>query len=269
MYKITLTLLGLTVLFSLNAQQHREAGIRKNLFLDVGGSYSSFQDTKYSDVREGGMGAFLELGFSHFKRGKHFWEPGFSFNIASEHAATHDQATSLVMYINPYFKYLKGLNDKIYVGGRVDLLNNYIRVYTNLTNNSTFATFGNSLYGSFLYRTRLSEKWQFQAMADLALIGVQSESPGFAMNYKQKRIEKGEVDYQDPGMGDPNTYAYARFTHPGNNFILKTQYSFLFRKRISLSYNWQMQRFSVISGYPTTWGLHNLVFRVNILHREK
>jgi len=269
-YVIILLLLSLTFMPA-QSQSEKETGkaITKNLFVDIGGSYSNFQDTKYSDVREKGVGAHLRLGYNNMKEKKHFWEAGFMFNFTKDNASTHDQATSTVLYPNVYFKYLTGINKKLYVGARVDIYDNYIRLYQNLQNNATFATVGNYFYGSVLYQTDLSNKWRFKAIGDLALIGVQNESTGFAMSYSQKRIENGGVDYQDPKMGDPSSYAYAEFKHPGNNLIIKTEYSFMYKNRISFAYNWEMRRFATISGYPTTWGMHNVVFRFNIIHREK
>jgi len=157
----------------------------------------------------------------------------------------------------------------LYLGARVDIYDNYIRIYQNLQNNATFATVGNFLYGSVLYQTRLNNRWSFKAIGDLALIGIQNEGTGFAMSYSQKRIENGGIDYQDPKMGDPSSYAYAEFKHIGNNLIIKTEYSFMYKNRISIAYNWEMRRFATVSGYPTTWGMHNLVFRFNIIHRDK
>ena len=243
--------------------------ITKNFFIDLGGTYSTFQDTKYSDVRENGMGAILKLGYNNLKTGKHFWEAGFDFNFTKNNASTHDQGGSMTIYPNIYFKYLRGLNKKIYLGARVDIYDNYIRSYSNLQNNATFATAGNYLYGSVLYQTTINDNWRFKATGDLALIGIQNEGTGFAMSYSQNRIEQGNVDYQDPTMGDPSNYKYSKFKYIGNNFILKTEYSFLFKKRMSVAYNWEMRRFAVVSGYPTTWGIHNIVFRFNIIHREK
>ncbi|NPA35979.1 MAG: hypothetical protein GXO47_03920, partial [Chlorobi bacterium] len=200
---------------------------------------------------------------------KHFWETGFWFNYSRDNATTHNRATSDVFNPNVYFRYLKGLNKYLYIGGRIDVFDNYIRIYQNLQNNSVFATAGNYLYASVLYKTNICESWNFQVFADLAVLGIQNEGTAFAMSYSQNRIESGGVDYQDPDMGDPSSYDYAEFKHLGNNFIVKTEYILNYKKRISISYNWEMRRFSVVTDYPTTWGMHNITFRFNIIHKEK
>jgi len=251
------------------SQSGAEEEITKNFFVDLGASYGDFQDTKYSDVKEGGMGGHFKLGYNNLKEGKHFWETGFLLNLTKENAETHDRGNSTVIYPNIYFKYLKGIGKKFYVGARIDAFDTYVRIYPNLNNNSTFATFGNHLYGSVLFKTRLNDHWQFKAACDLALIGIQNEGTGFAMSYSQNRIEKGGVDYQDNSMGNPYSYKYAEFKYVGNNLILKTEYSFMFKDRFSFSYNWEMRHFAVVSGYPTNWGMHNIAVRFNIIHRKK
>jgi hypothetical protein len=266
-------LLILSTLFYLPTFAQKEKlpkkNITKNFFVDVGGVYSDFQDTKFSDVRERGWGAYAKIGFNNFKTAKHFWETGLFVSFSKENAATHNQGLATVIYPNIYFKYLKGLNDKLYLGARVDIFDNYIRVYQNLQNNGTFATAGNHFYASVLYQLIINDNWKFRATGDLALISIQNEGTSFTMNYNQNRIEQGGVDYQDPDLGNPGSYKYAEIKYFGNNFILKTEYSFLFKKRFSFSYNWEMRRFATVSGYPTTWGIHNIVVRFNIIHKEK
>ena len=243
--------------------------IIKNFYINLGGSFSDYQDVDYSNVQQCGFGGNFKLGFSHQKRGKHFWEAGSVFNDTIDHAKTHDEGKATVMYGNLYFKYLKGINNRFYVGGRIDAFDNYFRIYANLSNNSTVASAGNYLYGSVIYQTNINDRWRFMAIGDLFLLGFQNELPAFAMNYSPNRINNGEVDYQDPALGDPSSYPYFAFCYIGNNFILKTEFLFMYKKRISVAYNWEMRRFSEVSGYPTTWAMHNLVFRFNIIHREK
>ena len=271
MNKNYLIIFFLLLCFSFSALSQSDAGmgITKNFFVGIGGTYSDFQDTKYSDVRESGMGAHLKFGFNNLKTGRHFWEAGVFVNFSFENADTHDQASSTMIYPNVYFKYLKGISNKVYLGARVDILDYYIKTYSNLNNNGTFANSGNHLYVSVLFQTRLSDKWKFRAEGDLALIGIQNEGTGFAMSYSQNRIEQGGIDYQDPKMGDPGSYKYAEFKYIGNNLILKTGYSFMLKKRFSFSYDWEMRRYATIPGYPTTWGVHNIVVRFNIIHRGK
>ncbi len=268
--KLIILFLFLTgTLVSLYPQGGGQAAIVKDFYIHVGGAYATFQDTKYSDVRENGAGMLLQFVYGHLKEGKHYWEGGFLFDFTMNHAVTHDEGASMLFYPKVYGKYLRAVNGAFYVGARVDLYDNYIRVYTNLVNNSVFATSGSYLYGSVLYRRQLNDRWRLEAGGELALLGVQKEGTGFAMNYSQNRIEKGGVDYQDPKLGDPSNYAYAEFKWLGDNLILRTEFMMHYRKRIALGYAWEMRRFATVPDYPTTWGMHNLVFRINVVHREK
>ena len=243
--------------------------IKKNFFIDLGGAYGDFQDTKFSDVRESGFGGMIKLGYNNLKDGKHFWEAGLVFNATSENTSTHDRGSSYVLYPNLYGKYLCEIDKNLYVGTRIDAFDMYSRIYTNLNNNSTFAVVGNHLYASVIYQVRINGNWKFRATGDLALISFQNESTSFGMSYSPNRIDRGEVDYQDPNMGDPSDFKYYKFKYIGNNFILKTEYAFMLKKRFSFSYNWEIRRFSVVDGYPTTIGMHNIAVRFNIIHREK
>jgi hypothetical protein len=54
-YLITFLLLTLILPAQLQAQTGTDKSITKNFFIDLGGAYSDFQDTKYSDVRESGF----------------------------------------------------------------------------------------------------------------------------------------------------------------------------------------------------------------------
>ena len=244
-------------------------GIVNNWYIETGGIYSSFQDTKFSNVQYSGFGAVIRVGYNREKTNKYFMETAISFQFSKENAKTHDNGGAMIFYPNIYFKYLRVLNNHFLIGGRADVFDLNIRAVSGLQNNSGQYIASNNLYGSFVFKNPINDNWRFSAALDLALIGIQKDVPSFAMNYSQKRIEEGEVDYQDSSLGEPYPYHYWEFCSVFSSFNIKTALSFQYKSRITLSYNWEMRHWATIKSYPTTIGVHSIVFRYNFIHSLK
>lgn len=244
-------------------------GVANNWFAEAGGIYSDFQDIKFSHVRYSGIGAALKLGYNRTKTDKYFMEAALSFLYSKENAHTHDNGGTIVFYPNVYFKYLREINKQFAVGARIDVFDLNMRAGQNLQNNSAQYLASNNLYVSLMYKRPINDHWQFSGAMDLALIGLQKDMPSFAMNYNQKRIEDGEIDYQDINLGEPYPYHYWEFSHVFNNLNLKTAINFHYKSRITLAYNWDMRYWATVKSYPTTIGMHSIVFRYNFAHKLK
>jgi hypothetical protein len=240
-----------------------------NWFAETGGVYSDFQDIKFSDVRYSGIGAVLNLGYNRTKTNKYFMEAALRFLYSKENAHTHDNGGTTILYSAIYFKYLRQLNEHFLLGARVDVFDLNMRIGLNLQNNSAQYLASNNLYAALIYKRPINEHWKFSGSIDLALIGMQKDMPSFAMNYNQKRLENGEIDYQDANLGEPYPYHYWEFSHIFNNLNLKTALNFHYKSRISLAYNWEIRRWATIKSYPTTIGIHSIVFRYNFVHKLK
>jgi hypothetical protein len=237
-----------------------------NLFIGLGGDYTSFQDVKYSDVQYGGIGANLNIGYNRNKE-NYFWETAIELNYSIEGAKTHDNGMTTV--INPiiYFKYLKPINQDFKVGARLDLIDFYLRRTQGLGNNGGYITNGHHLYGSVMHDYRLNEKWNLQSGLDLGLLSFSNESTGFAFSAPQNALENGEFNYQNESLSNPFAYKYFNWNYLGNSFSLKTSFLFQYKKRIAIGYFWDMKHFSNVKSYPVTTGRHNIIFRYNIIHK--
>ncbi len=253
----------------LKAQTEQKEMKISNFYFALGGIYTNYQDIKLSNIIYSGIGGTTEFGFIKTDSGKYMWETGFVGNYSMEHASTHDNANTNVVNINLHFKYMRELNQRFMLGGRMDLTDMNFRYEPDMGNNSTSSATGTHLYISGMYKKQvLNENWNLTGLLDVALISYQKDIPSFAMSYSQKRIEEGDIDYHNELMGMPG-YSYGEFRYMWNNLNIRTSIYLHFKKRFAFGYEWQIRHFSVVEDYPTTIGTHSLKVRYNITHKEK
>ncbi len=267
-----LTILFLIVTMSMNSQnntipsKYSRTNSNNKLYLSLGLNSSSFQDVKYSSVRYSGIGGLFNIGYSS-ENDKRFWETALTVNLNLEAANTHSNGSSVVVHPILFFKYLKPIKENLKVGARIDMLDFYLRKITGLGNNGNYILNGHNLYGSIQYNYQLNSNWNLIGEFDLGLLSFKNESISFAFSAPQTALDAGEFNYQDGAISNPFGYKYFKLRHIANNLNLKTAFLFQYKKRISVGYFWSMDRFSTVKNYPTTKGLHNLVFRYNILNK--
>ncbi len=253
--------------FSQSSKEYEQQSVNsKKMFISVGRSVSNFQDIKYSSVSYNGGGLNVGLGFNK-KTDTKFMEIGLIFMSSTENAKTHTSGKTSVLNPTLYFKYLKPLNKNISVGGRIDVMDFYLRSIEGLGNNGSYILTGHHLYGSIIYNKTINDKWAFQGSADLGLFSFMRESTSFAFSAPQNALEKGDFNYQNETLESPFGYKYFDFKYLGNNLNLKTELLMHYKKRISVGYKWNMRRFANVKSYPVTVGIHHLVFRYNIINR--
>ncbi|MBT3207976.1 MAG: hypothetical protein HN704_09715 [Bacteroidetes bacterium] len=233
--------------------------LAKNLFIGIGGVYSSFQDVKYSNVRQGGIGGLFEIGYSN-KNEKRFWETGLYVSLSFEKAATHNSEKTNALNPYAYFKYLKPIkNSDFLIGGRIDILDFDLRVNDALGNNGHYYTNGSYLFGSVMHNKQLNDNWNLQSSLDIGLLSFMKESTSFAFSAPQNGLEDGEFNYQNKELESPFGFKYFEFKPIGKIINIKTSFLFQYKERISIGYFWQMKRFSTLKSYPTTKGTHNRI----------
>ncbi len=237
-----------------------------NLFIDLGGNYSSFQDVKYSDVHYAGAGLNFNIGYNKSNE-NYFWETALKLNYSTESASTHNLGKAIVVNPTIYFKYLKPIKKNFKVGARLDLLDSYFRKIEELGNNGTYYINGHHLYGSVMHDYKLNDNWNLQSGLDLGLVSFMKESTSFGFSAPQTALEEGGFNYQSESLESPFGYKYFDWKYFGNNLNIKTSFFFQYKNRISLGYSWDMKRFANVKSYPVTTGMHNIIFRYNIIHK--
>ncbi len=265
----TVALLSFSV-FTMTAQSETdqiETKKSKSLYFDFGPVYSMFQDLKYSKVQYSGLGAGLTIGYRK-SNDVGLWETALMLSFSSQQANTHASGQALAANPTVYFKYLKRLNGKLFLGARVDLLNFYFRHTAGLQNNAANFINGNHLYGSVLYKRPINSKLEIQYAIDLGLLSFLKELTSFGFSAPQTVLENGGFNYQDTQISDPFGY---------RDFVLKTSLNQLninssivmtYKNKLSFGYYWQVMQFANVKSLPITIGTHSLFFKL-ILNKNK
>lgn len=260
MKKIMMVVLVLFITINVQAQDS------KQFFIGLGGNNTSFQDLKYSKVHYTGLGGTFELGFQKNKT-QSIWGYGLTFPVSFENAATHENGQ--VTGFNPriHTHYLQQIKDKLWIGGRWDILDFNLRNTKGLGNNSLYYIVGSNLYASGQYQIPLKGQMKLNIGLDLGLLTYFKESTSFAFSAPQNGLEDGEFDYQNEALENPFGLKYYVFRPLGKNIDIRTIFDLQVNERWSVVYQWNMRRFAEVKGFPVTRGSHLLTFRYNISYK--
>lgn len=264
---------------SVHAQNEASNLKKVESYFQLNGVHTSFQDIKYSAVRFNGYGIGFEVGRKVAVEKKKF-NYGLSFSYSNSKPSTYELNPDVIEIFGKvgvarefrpslYFKYDKILNYHFSVGGRVDVIDGYLRLTREGSNNKVFYNLGSSLFARGSYRFKISENLKVESNLEFGLIGFTRESTGFAFNAPQVVTESGSFDYQDNAVLNPfglKYYQLRPFWNFGNVNIIT---SIKFKSRWALSYQWHMRKYATIKGYSTTIGIHNLGVKFNFISKEK
>ena len=239
----------------------------KTFYMGLGGSSTSFQDTKYSALHYGGLGGILDLQFKKTSDNS-IWSTGLTATAGQEKPGLFDGGKAWVIYPQIHFSYLRSINDKLYVGGRWDILEMYIRSTSGLGNNRFYYNTGSYLSASGIYKMEVGGK-PLEIGLDLGLISFMKESTGFAFSTQQTALENGDFDYQDEALSHPFGFKYFNVRLPWQHFRLSTTANYQLSKRFSLSYRWNMRRFAEVDDYPVTLGANTISVRFHFINKSK
>lgn len=241
-----------------------------NLYFTVGGIYSDYQDTKFSNLRYLGLGSQMELGFDNFKKAEHYQNANFSFEFSKEKANSLEVSKTTVLDFNLSYKYLSAVNETFLVGAKADVIGFNMRSNPNMGNNNMASIMSNHLYVSAMYINEdvINENWCLSVSSDLSLISIQDEVPSFGVAYSNGMVVNGEVTFDSHDSQLPS-YTKGSFHGIWDNFRFFIDFNMKYKKRLYFSYSWQMRRFSSVKNYPTTIGVHALKVRFNIVNRSK
>ncbi len=244
-------------------------------YFQLNGLHTSFQDTKFSNIRYNGFGTQIELG-RKVKSGVHTYQYGMQLGYSNSSPSTFK--------INPEFgkigiarefrptlfiSYMNSLDKGFSIGGRLDALDAYFRVTRGLGNNKIYYNIGSNLYVRGNYRHELNKNWRFETGAEIGLISFMRESTSFAFSAPQAVVANGAFNYQDQSTSNPlglKRYQLRPIWNYGNvNLYTQIEY----KQRWTLSYTWSLRRFSTVDNYPTTIGFHALGLRFDFIDKTK
>jgi len=254
LFSVTLLFMGLMTSFSQTT---------KSFFAELGGTYSTFQDVKFSAVSYGGVGATLKFGWQRDYPNA-LWNAGLDIGYGNESPNTHGATKSTVIHPKLFGRYLRKINDQWAVGGHWDILGLNIRNTEGLDNNGTWYLTHSDLFASGTY-----QRGKFNFGLDLGLLTFFKERTSFAFSAPQKGLEDGDFDYQDEALDSPFGFKYFSLNALFNHLNLRTKITYQFNDRLSVGYQWQVRHFAVVENYPVTMGNHQVLVRYNIIHKTK
>ncbi len=240
----------------------------KKFFIGTGLAKGTFQNTNFSDTQFGDIGATLHIGFQKRKEGK-LWETAITLNALAGGAKEYEQGASTTKSVKIYYKHLRRLKNGLYVGGRMDLIDFYLRNTPALGNNASQINTGSHLYGSLVHDKRINDHWNLESSFDLGLLSLMRSSSSFAFSSSQNILENGEFDYQNTAASSPFGLKYFEMKSLFKHINIKTSLLFQYKKRITLGYLWNVSRVAQVKHYPMTIAQHNIVFRFNITNKTE
>jgi len=237
----------------------------KNNTIDVGMGmvYTTFQDSRFSNVRYNGLGGTILLDYVH--SGKFVWGVNTSFFYGLSRGKTHHKKASDMsgnLTGDFLFPISKTGKSKLFLGPRADFINMFIRKDNNLTNNSSSITSGTALFAEILYQRNINDRWNFTARGALQLISSMYIGTSFGFAAPQKQLEDGTYDYN--GLQSPH-YATPLWEY----LNIETDFRFLYKKRWLFGYRWNMQQDYSVKGMPVTRGVHSFYAAFRFLNKSK
>ncbi len=258
MKEIFLTLFLAVICFSgLQAQK------KTKLYVEAGASYSTFQNTEYSDVIYSGFGSKYGLGYLR-ESPKSIWGVNLQFMITNEKPSTHSSGDAITKNLTLQALYLRKIKDRLYVGITWDVLDIYSKDFDGLRNNKTSDIVGSTLWASGVYSYK-----KIRFGLDLGLVSYFMETPGFAYNTSQIILENGDFDYQNDVLNNRFDLKYYQLKTIPNHFQVRTNIRYQVSNRFSVAYQWHLRKFQETKHYPSTYGIHSLSVRFNIINKSK
>jgi hypothetical protein len=196
-------LVFLFFLFSVAARSQDSLKTRSFTFeVSAGGLATSFQDTKYSNLKYSGIGGVF--GFDFQWRKKAIIAFGARGIYSKEKAKTFDHGKTNLSNGQFNFRYLYPIKTnkdyKIFVGAKADIVDFTLRMTPELTNNAAYVIQGGGLKAYSLFEKRINDKWLLNAGVGFQLFAIMDEYMSFAYMANQHLLENGDYNYEDPEM---------------------------------------------------------------------
>ena len=238
------------------------------VYLGLGGMYSSFQDTRFTDVQFNKLTVIPELGFSIISD-KNYWHMnayGYAFN---EQFPNEDTITYSRLGYNVRFGYLRELEPSFYMGVNWDIVDYYKRFTGLLGNGADSYKLSSDIYVSGKYLWNLDDNWRIRFGLDYGLFTFVNTEPSFGANFQQNIIDNGLVTFIDDDTKRPWKLKNMAFKGFWEQFNIRTSFHVDYRRRLSLKYSWDLRRFADNKGYPVTDARHQMTLIFNLVNHQK
>lgn len=236
---------------------------QRTLSVDLGGTLTSFQDNKFSQVRFRGAGGAFAIGYQR-QNPQALWSARLQILAGSESAATHDQGIATTINPRVELRYLRKVKENLFLGAQWDVMDFYNKQFDGLGNNSNYYLTGSNLFASGVY------EWnKFRFGLDVGVLAYAKEGTGFAFSAPQSATENGEFDYLDDALINPFRLKHGKITGFGPNLHLRTNIQYQLSDRWNLVYQWNFRRYVQVPGYAAYMGYNMLNVRFDIRDKNK
>ena len=234
--------------------------------IGLGGAWTNFQDLKYSANQYDGLAGVAELQFTKHSPST-IWSTGISALYGQEYALNFEHSIAHVIRPVIFLTYARSITDRLYLGGRLDILDAYARLNTGLSNNSIYYNINSTLSASAIYNMSINNR-QLRIGFDLSVLSYGRESTGFSFYAPQDALENGEVDYQNDDLTNPFGLQYYKL-RPFSDFLnVGCSFHYSLSNRITVGYSWFMRHFEEVENYPVTMGSHSILLRLHLFQRK-
>lgn len=257
----TLLLVLVCISSLLSAQQTK-------VYFGLGGIYNSFQDARFTDLRYNKFSFKPELGFKRVSN-VDYWNANASIFDLQNTFPNHDTIKINTLSYNIRLGYLRIIVPSFYLGADWDVID-YWKRQTSLLGNGTDAyKLSSDIYLSAKYLYSISEVWSFDFGLDYGMLTFINTEPSFSANFPQNIIDNGEVTFIDSETKSP--WKLKNMTTKGfwDQVNIRTNIELNFKKRLSMSYTWDLRSYSDTKGYPVTNATHSLMLRYHFISRTK
>lgn len=209
-----------------------------------------------------------ELGYSRITE-KSYFSANTYFFFSQNSFPNVDTISSTKLAYKVNIAYLRNVKPSFYLGVNWDILDYYKRNTELLDNAADAYKLSSDFYISGKYLWDLSQDWQFNFGLSYGLFSFINTEPSFSANFQQNIIDNGEVTFIDSDTKSPFKLRNMALYGFWNELNIQTSIELNFRRRLGLSYSWDLKTYADTKKYPVTDARHILTLRYLFINHPK
>lgn len=237
------------------------------VYFGLGGLYNSFQDSRFSDVQYNKTGLLPELGFARISDIDYWYLTANAFAFTSSFP-NYDTIKISNLGYRVKFGYLRKIGEH-YIGGSWTALDYMERDNQLLGNNSNFYRLASDIFFSWKYQYKFNPNWSMDVGVDYGIVSFINSAPSFTANFPQNVVDNGEVSFSDASARSPYNLNDMEVKPFWEQLNINTRITFDFRKRLGLTYAWNLRSYADHKGYQITDAMHNILLQFNFISHQK
>jgi len=237
---------------------------RRGLEFGLGLYAPSFQDTRFSEVQYAGFGGGAAIGLRKRTKGVERWA-GLTVGYAKmgtsvNELASHKRINASLAYEQQRF-IGELLGGQWLVGGEVRA---NLDIFTSGAGGNNGKRSFSNVGLTALSTVRLNVKDNPLSLGvGLGLLHWGKDNNSFAFSMAQHLLEGGEFGYEgQDAKAEP--FAGHQFLTLGAINQFRTRVGYQFGRKLAVQYDWELTRYAVVKGYPTTQAGHTLGLRITL-----